>query len=78
VRLVLKAPTFDAYLAVRRACADAPGDALAEIACRGRPNSPDPTTTIERALDPGTYWVVVEGSNPKEQGPFSLEYRIEP
>jgi hypothetical protein len=78
VRLVLKAPAFDAVLAVRRACADAPGEALAEVACEAQPDSSRRTSTIERAFDAGTYWVVVDGAAAKEQGPFTLEYRIVP
>ena len=78
VRLVLKAPAFDAVLAVRRACIDAPGDAIAELACEVQPDSSRRTTTIERAFDPGSYWVVVDGAAPKEEGPFTLEYRLVP
>ena len=33
-------------------------------------------TTVERQLDAGTYWVVVDGATSSDEGGFSLEYRI--
>ena len=33
-------------------------------------------TSIERALEAGTYWVVVDGQSPNDQGPFTVEYRV--
>jgi hypothetical protein len=78
VRLLLKAQSFDALLAVRRTCADAPGDSLAEVACEAQPDSSHRATTLERTLEAGTYWVVVDGVSPKDQGAFSLEYRLTP
>jgi hypothetical protein len=76
VRLTLKAPSFDALLGVRRARVDTPGDALAEITCEAPPESSRRTTTLVRTLDPGAYWVVVDGASSKDEGPFSLEYRL--
>jgi hypothetical protein len=76
VRLALKATGFDGVLALRRACADAPGATLAEVACEAQPDPARRTTSIERTLDPGTYWVVVDGASAKDEGPFSLEYRV--
>ena len=32
--------------------------------------------TLDRTLEPGTYWVVVDGQTPNDQGPFTLDYRI--
>jgi hypothetical protein len=78
VRLVLKAPSFDALLAVRRTCAEAPGDSIAEVACEAQPGPSRRTTTLERTFEAGDYWVVVDGVSPKDQGPFSLEYKVLP
>jgi hypothetical protein len=75
VRLQLKAATFDAALALRKACADPSTGSPAEVACEADADTAR-RTTIERTLEPGTYWVVVDGASAKDQGPFSLDYRI--
>ncbi len=75
VRLVVTAATFDAAIALRRVCADASGGAAAaELACESDADVGH-RTTLERALEAGTYWVVVDGQSPNDQGPFTLEYR---
>ena len=75
VRLTLTAP-FEAALALRKACADAAGGAdVAELACAADADA-HRHTTIERTLEAGAYWVVVDGESPSEQGPFTLEYRV--
>jgi hypothetical protein len=76
VRLVVTAATFDAAIALRRSCADASGGAgAAELACESDADVAH-RTTLERVLEPGTYWVVVDGQSPNDQGPFTLEYRV--
>jgi hypothetical protein len=76
VRLVVTAATFDAAIAVRRSCADASGGAgAAELACESDADAAH-RTTLERVLEPGTYWVVVDGQSPNDQGPFTLDYRV--
>jgi hypothetical protein len=75
VRLQLKAASFDAALALRKACVDSSAGSPAEVACEADADTAR-RTTIERTLEPGTYWVVVDGASAKDQGPFSLEYRI--
>jgi hypothetical protein len=73
VRVVVTAPAFDAAVALRKACADG-GASDAELACEADADAGH-RTTIERTLDPGTYWVVVDGQSPNDQGPFTIEYR---
>lgn len=75
IRLTLAAPTFDAVLSLRKACADPPSAGPVELACL--PDSDgNHRTVLERTLEPGTYWVVVDGVSPKDQGAFTLGYRI--
>jgi hypothetical protein len=76
VRLTLKATGFDAVLALRRACADVPANALGALSCEAQSDPSRHTTSIERSLEPGTYWVVVDGASAKDEGAFTLEYRV--
>lgn len=76
VRIALTASSFDAALALRKACADASGGArAAELVCEADADVGQ-RTVIDRILEVGTYWVVVDGQTPNDQGPFSLEYRL--
>jgi hypothetical protein len=76
VRVTLVQTTFDGALALRKACTDGvvAGD-VAELACETASEVRRPAT-IERALEPGIYWVVVDGQSPTDQGSFSLDYRV--
>jgi hypothetical protein len=79
VRITLKA-RFDTALAVRKACADGAGGAdVSELACEsssGDVPGNERMTTVERQLEAGTYWVVVDGQSPGDQGAFTLDYRV--
>ncbi len=76
VRIVVTAATFDAVLSLRKACGDEPGGGgPVELACESDADVGH-RTTIERSLEAGTYWVVVDGQSPNDQGPFALEYRV--
>jgi len=75
VKIALVAPAFDAVLALRKACADAPAGPPPELACEVDADS-SRKTTIRRTLEPGAYFVVVDGQSPNDQGPFTLEYHI--
>jgi hypothetical protein len=75
IRLQVKAATFDAAIALRKACSDSGAGSPAEIACEADADA-GRRTTLERTLEAGTYWVVVDGASSKDQGPFTLEYRI--
>jgi hypothetical protein len=70
------APGFDAAVALRKACAD--GGPIAgdvELACEADADQGH-RTTIERPLEAGTYWIVVDGQSPNDQGPFTIKYRL--
>jgi hypothetical protein len=73
VRLALTA-SFDAALELRRACADLAAGGAA-LSCEAD-NDSEKHVVMERALEAGSYWVVVDGQTPNEQGPFTLDYRI--
>ena len=76
VHLELSAPSFDAAIALRKACADATGGPrAAELQCEGDSDAGH-RTVVDRTLEPGQYWVVVDGQGPTDEGPFSLEYRL--
>jgi hypothetical protein len=78
VRLVLTAPTFDASLALRRSCVDGVGvGGGAQLACETS-SSRAHRATLDRELEAGTYWVVVDGQSPTDEGPFRLEVGITP
>ncbi|HXN30933.1 MAG TPA: hypothetical protein VN894_03685 [Polyangiaceae bacterium] len=75
VRIELAASSFEAAMALRRACADASGGArAAELVCEADSDS-GRRAIIDRVLEVGTYWVVVDGQTPNDQGPFTLQYR---
>jgi hypothetical protein len=70
------APGFDAAVALRKTCPDGAGAAGdVELACEADADTTH-RTTLERALEAGTYWVVVDGQSPNDQGPFTIKYRV--
>jgi hypothetical protein len=70
------APGFDAAVALRKTCPDGVGTAGdVELACEADADTTH-RTTLERALEAGTYWVVVDGQSPNDQGPFTIKYRV--
>ena len=71
------APGFDAAVALRKTCADGGGPTTGdvELACEADADTGH-RTSIERALEAGTYWVVVDGQSPNDQGPFTIKYRL--
>jgi hypothetical protein len=79
VRVTLKS-RFEAALALRKACADGAGGAdVSELACEGSSGDMpgnERTTTIERQLEAGSYWLVVDGQSPADRGSFRLDYRV--
>jgi len=75
IRLVVTAATFDAVVALRRACGDGSGGpAPPELGCEAETDGSH-RVTLGRWLEAGTYWVVVDGRSPNDQGPFTIEYR---
>lgn len=75
VTLLLSTPAWDGVLALRRACLDPTGSSgphAAEIACNN--DSDDAQhSRITTTLDPGTYFVVVDGYRSTE-GAYTLTY----
>jgi hypothetical protein len=65
---------FDAAVSLRRTCGDAPGVSSPELACETGSDA-NRRVIIERTLDAGTYWVVVDGQSATDLGPFTLSYR---
>jgi hypothetical protein len=76
VRVSLMERGFEGALALRKACADGVGGAdVAELACEVATEGHHPAV-IERTLEAGTYWIVVDGQSPADQGTFTLDYRV--
>jgi hypothetical protein len=76
VRVDVTATSFDAAVALRKACADGSGSTGdAELGCESDADAAH-RTSIERSLEAGTYWVVVDGQSPNDRGPFTVEYRV--
>ena len=79
VRLSLATPTWDGVLTIRKSCVDpghgAPNARANEAACN---NDAGDTrhAKIETTLPAGTYYAVVDGHQSKNEGAFTLEYRI--
>jgi hypothetical protein len=77
VRLTLATPTWDGVLVVRKSCLEPPGNGgarAAEAACN---NDADDThhARVDTTLDPGTYFVQVDGHASGNEGTFALEYK---
>jgi len=76
VRLEVTATGFDALLALRKSCGDAVrSSGSVELACSGEADGAR-RTVIETTLDGGTYWAVVDGQSPNDQGAFALKYTL--
>lgn len=77
IQLLLATPNHDGVLALRKSCIDPPkqrAPRAAEVTCND--NFQDNRhSKIESTLEPGTYFVVVEGAGSKNEGPFTLEYK---
>ena len=74
VRITARTHGFDAVLSIRRSCVDIEGSQNAsEIACAPTtsPNSGH-LAVLDRFLEAGTYWVLVDGASPDAEGPFAL------
>lgn len=67
-------PAFDAAVSLRRSCSDQPGAPNAEIACETSSEG-NRRVVIERTLDAGSYWLVVDGQTATDQGSFTVGYR---
>jgi hypothetical protein len=75
VRLVLVTPTWDGVLTLRRSCVDTSASASAvEVRCNNDAEDVH-HARIEAPLDPGTYWVLVDGHASGNEGAFTLEYK---
>jgi len=77
VRLLLTTPTWDGVLALRRSCPTSGTLSQvrsSEVTCNND-SGDNHHAKIETTLEAGTYFVVVDGHQSKNEGPFTLEYR---
>ncbi|HEY3815558.1 MAG TPA: hypothetical protein VGL81_00220 [Polyangiaceae bacterium] len=76
IRLEVTSTGFDALLALRKSCGDAPrSSGTVELACSGEADIAK-RTSLETTLEAGTYWAVVDGQSPNDQGAFALKYTL--
>jgi len=78
LRVSLATPSWDGVLAIRKSCIDPPraqGVRMAEAACNNDHQDVH-HAKIETTLDAGTYYVVVDGHQARNEGPFTLEYKL--
>jgi hypothetical protein len=78
VRLSLSTPAWDGVVALRKSCMDtgaAAGARTAESACNNDFQDAH-HSKIETVLEPGTYWVLVDGHQARNEGAYTLEYRV--
>jgi len=76
VHIELESSSFEAAIALRKSCGDASGGAsAAELVCEASDTDGGQPTILDRVLEAGTYWVVVDGKTPNDQGSFTLRYR---
>ncbi len=77
VKLLLTTPSWDGVIAIRKSCMDPPHAAARsnEVACNNDFQD-SRHAKIETTLDPGTYFVVVDGHQARNEGAYTLEYRI--
>ena len=65
---------FDGALHLRRDCADA----STELACNDDHQNDARQSQVDATVDPGTYFVVVDGYSRANEGDFSLEVELNP
>lgn len=77
VKLTLTTPTWDGVLAIRKSCIDPPRSPTTRLNEAGCNNDFQDTrhAKIETTLDPGTYFVVVDGHQSKNEGAYALELK---
>ena len=79
IQLMLTTPNHDGVLALRKTCLDPPGMKQVREAEQTCNNDFGDThhSKIETLVEPGTYFVVVDGHQGKNEGTFTLEARVQ-
>jgi hypothetical protein len=72
VRLRLHPAGWNGVLSVRTKCVEGASVAAGEVECHTEDSA---DIDFDHVLDPGTYYVVVDGKDASSVGTFSLEYR---
>ncbi len=78
VRVTLSTPTWDGVLAIRRSCLEPPGSSgphTAEAVCNNDAEDAHHSRATA-VLDPGTYYVLVDGHRVGNKGRYTLEYHV--
>jgi hypothetical protein len=77
VRLSLSTPQWNGVLALRSSCLDTPGNSprSSEVACNASADDAH-HAHLESNLEPGTYYVVVDGRGRDREGAYTLDYRV--
>jgi len=75
VRLTLSTPHFTGVLALRSSCLDGSSSRPVELACNTSAEDRH-HAHLEANLEPGTYYVVVDGKGRDGEGAFTLQYNV--
>jgi hypothetical protein len=79
VAFTLTTPAWDGVLVLRKACLDpvpATGASSVEVRCNNDDNGDTHRARIDMTIDPGTYYVVVDGHATGNAGAFTLDYQL--
>jgi len=76
VRLELGTPNHEGVIAIRRACVDPPrGQNATDLQCNMRPDDTH-HVRLDLMLDPGSYYVIVDGHGQAQSGSYTLSYQV--
>lgn len=76
VRLELGTPQHDGVISIRKACVDAPhGASSSDLQCNMRADDTH-HVRLDLMLDPGSYYVIVDGHGQAQSGPYTLSYQV--
>jgi hypothetical protein len=76
VRIELGTPQHDGVVSIRKACTDAPhASNSGDLQCNMRADDTH-HTRLDLMLEPGAYYVIVDGHGAMQSGPFTLSYHV--
>ena len=76
VRFQLTTPMHDGVISIRKACIDPPHAVnTGDLQCNVRGEDTH-HTRLDLNLDPGAYYVIVDGQGQNQAGPFTLAYQV--
>ncbi len=74
-RIELAAAQHDGVISIRKACVDAPRGQNTDLQCNMRPDDAH-HIRLDLMLEPGAYYVIVDGHGQGQSGPYTLSYQV--